>query len=817
MLSLGGAKMKSWTADDVIKSALEDKSLELMSLAELRSCEIPSFLSQFLSTRQKLSLIDQALRIISDHYCHLPHKKAATGNDPILRLRSLRMKVLLADEQSSAAHSPVQTARNEVRFHKSMIETFRGMKDRHFRYRLPSPFPRYIAFLPFLVARYYDSGELRIMVNRLLPDYAHSSFTAGSIITHWNGVPIDRYVEHLGDRLEGSNDPSEDAMGVARLTTRPLGWFPFPEEDWVTVSYIQPGQGTQSERPKQISLEWGIAKQTQEHAAEAPTSGAPCPHPDTVSNQQVLCVDDETEKVHLSRRSIFLSRDQLGEQIGRQDSCPASPYDYAPRPQAPYDYVPPPADSILSDQPTSLGPARRHPALSGSRIIKDSNDNEYFYLRIRSFNPSLVPSESTHLSKSDQAQRGRSDLHLFLSTLVNEIPADMWSGSPKGLIIDVRGNTGGSIVLALATLQYILPALPDTLRFQYLATPENIWLARELELELNSPSSDGDRCCPDPTIPETYDWRTVRDALRTGDSYSAPIKQPVLRMARLVHHKQGQRYSGPVTVVTDSLAYSATDMFVSAFNDMDRGTIISTDKNIGAGGASVKTSEDLIRLSTRCTHPSDRFDHDIETPFDESPGGAGFLFSAQRITRITADGSIVPIEGFGLKDGQDRIKHCALTKEDVLPNAGSSEPPPLIKAAFSELDEAFAGTGRIRLQIAVRTPPGEPEPEIDIKAQGLSRVTIESAGFEQSAIAFDQRAPRAEIKRIVLKAKVDSDPSNVETPGTELDFNRIVLCGFRSDLRHPDQPLKLITRKVYTNDKGPFISLAEKNGDLIWK
>ena len=64
---------------------------------------------------------------------------------------------------------------------------------------------------------------------------------AGALVTHWNGMPIDRAVEVNAARYAGSNAAARHSRGVESLTIRPLRIHRFPDEDWVTVRYQTEG------------------------------------------------------------------------------------------------------------------------------------------------------------------------------------------------------------------------------------------------------------------------------------------------------------------------------------------------------------------------------------------------------------------------------------------------------------------------------------------------------------------------------------------------------------------------------------------------
>jgi hypothetical protein len=75
----------------------------------------------------------------------------------------------------------------------------------------------------------------------------------------------------------------------------------------------------------------------------------------------------------------------------------------------------------------------------------------------------------------------------------------------------------------------------------------------------------------------------------------------------------GQRYYGPVVIITDARCYSTTDIFVAGFQDHAIGKVLGADANTGAGGANVWTDE-LIRQFFNAAHlePPRGFRKDIK-------------------------------------------------------------------------------------------------------------------------------------------------------------------------------------------------------------
>ena len=82
----------------------------------------------------------------------------------------------------------------------------------------------------------------------------------------------------------------------------------------------------------------------------------------------------------------------------------------------------------------------------------------------------------------------------------------------------------------------------------------------------------------------------------------------------------GQRYHGPVVLITDALCYSATDIFAAGFQDHGIGPVLGVDDNTGAGGANVWT-HDLLKVLLDTPPPGDGWPG-RGNPFVDLPAGA---------------------------------------------------------------------------------------------------------------------------------------------------------------------------------------------------
>jgi C-terminal processing protease CtpA/Prc len=196
----------------------------------------------YLSLQNKLTIIDQATVLLGQAYVHLPLKKAHHAANPLERLSLLRYRVQTDEIQMS-----------EIEFHKEILSILNSLRDLHTTYQLPEPFDDKLAFLPFFIEEFFENGNPKCMVTKLLGKPPSKSFTEGVEITHWSGIPIQRAIEANGNCYAGSNAAARHARGLDTMTFRPLALMLPPEEEWVTLSYL-----TDRGRKKHITFQWMV-------------------------------------------------------------------------------------------------------------------------------------------------------------------------------------------------------------------------------------------------------------------------------------------------------------------------------------------------------------------------------------------------------------------------------------------------------------------------------------------------------------------------------------------------------------------------------
>ena len=305
----------------------------------------------------------------------------------------------------------------------------------------------------------------------------------------------------------------------------------------------------------------------------------------------------------------------------------------------------------------------------------------------------------------------------------------------NGLIVDVRGNGGGNIHASEFTLQTLTPReiVPEPV--QFVATPLNQRICRRHK---DNPTGGFDLGAWFPSMEK---------ATETGAAFSGAFPITPADGANAI----GQRYFGPVVLITDARCYSATDIFAAGFQDHSIGPILGVDGNTGAGGANVWTHgllKNILEL------PED----DPATPYKTLPKGANMRVAIRRTLR-TGRASGTPLEDLGVEPDE---RH-PLTRNDVL--NGNVD-------LLARAGELLAGLPKRGLSVHIAAGPGD-----DLL------VKIEGTNVDRADVYVDSR-PRASVD-------VDGGPVSVTVAGTsgtsvvrvegfagdELVASRMVLAG----------------------------------------
>lgn len=364
---------------------------------------------------QRKIIIEQALLLIEDAYVHLPLKKAMHAVEPVQRLKLLMHRNSQLDDRA---------------FHNQMISIFTELRDLHTIYILPAAYKDKVAFLPFLIEEFYEEREKKYMISKIFKaekteeekekeEKADGSFEEGVIITHWNGIPIERAIALNGERNAGNNDSARHARGLERMTIRPLKMTLPPDEHWVDIDYLE----KESNQPCNRRFKWYVANVPRR-------GGAVESKRDAV--QTALGVDIETEMTLRVKKSLYYSE---SERIKKMDTLKSSGEPYLEW------------NDLIKD-----------PYCEFSIVgVKSPDLGKFGYFRIYSFNVN--------------------DADYFVDLFTREIKG--YLSDATGLIIDVRGNGGGLITAGERLLQVITKKTVEPQRFQFINSPLMLQLCQK--------------------------------------------------------------------------------------------------------------------------------------------------------------------------------------------------------------------------------------------------------------------------------------------------------------------------------------------------
>ncbi|MFG1943036.1 S41 family peptidase [Nonomuraea sp. NPDC048826] len=240
----------------------------------------------------------------------------------------------------------------------------------------------------------------------------------------------------------------------------------------------------------------------------------------------------------------------------------------------------------------------------------------------------------------------------------------------QGLVVDVRGNGGGHIHASEFLLQTLTPHRITPEPTQFITTPLNVRVCAQHE-ENPTGQIDLGPWCP-----------SMKQALEIGAVHSAAFPITPEEGANAL----GQRYHGPVVLITDARCYSATDIFAAGFQDHEIGPILGVDDNTGAGGANVWTHE-LLKVLLEVPSPAPG------SPYRTLPGGAGMRVSIRRTLRVHKLAG-TPVEDLGVRPGH---RH-SMTRRDLL--AGNQD-------LLDRAGELLAALPARRLEVSVAVAADE--------------------------------------------------------------------------------------------------------------
>ena len=265
-----------------------------------------------------------------------------------------------------------------------------------------------------MIEEFFDEDDERhYIVSKLIAGFTHDTFQAGVEITHWSGVPIDLAVANNADREAGSNEFARHVRGLDRMTIRPMRMSLPPDAEFVIVGY------TAGDEDLEIRLPWQVFSPDPDPQATAIESGS-----EDAVLQSAQGVDLLTELTNRSRKILF-AREAMEAERKAEDL------------RSKGDVAPDTDTEILGDVSTM-------PDVFQFKTV-DTPSGQFGYVRIRTFRPRPA---------------------LFIPELIRIVE----SLPQNGLIIDVRGNGGGTITSGERMLQLFTPNRVTAERMQFITT-----------------------------------------------------------------------------------------------------------------------------------------------------------------------------------------------------------------------------------------------------------------------------------------------------------------------------------------------------------
>jgi hypothetical protein len=134
--------------------------------------------TQVYSPNERYQLLDQLTIALNDFYVHLNRKKAIYGFDPVRALALVRLRL---DQLSDAE------------FHETVVEIVARIRDRHVVLYGRAPYGT-AAILPFIIESCWIGESQAYIVTKIDNTFSPKALQRGAHVTHWNGIPIDRYL-----------------------------------------------------------------------------------------------------------------------------------------------------------------------------------------------------------------------------------------------------------------------------------------------------------------------------------------------------------------------------------------------------------------------------------------------------------------------------------------------------------------------------------------------------------------------------------------------------------------------------------------------
>ena len=539
------------------------------------------------SPEERRKILNQSRLLFSNFYAHAPFKRDRGLPDPLLALDEVGRRVDMQNDDLP-----------DDEFHRLVRLVFVEQEDAHTFYGLPEPYADALAFLPFQVKRCFDTKGQHFIVSKLMSGFAPPSFRLGAEITGWSGLTFGEALRRSGRSEVGGNPDAFVANALTRMTLRPLRFAERPDCAEELIEFLAaPDQPVQS-----ILIPWGVGTGF-DAAALFPAASPGCAEERATFGYANLLLMNPQKCLYEQSEQPDLALDSTLPQVFE--------FHFAG-----------------SDVREGFMP-------SGHLAHPGEPDQRYGYLRIKSF----------------QLPHAAGPVESVIAAEFARILGLMADKAPDGLILDIRGNMGGSVRAAETMLQMVSPEPITPARFHWRFTAAvqralaHLRSLRERFAEL----SDEDRDMLTALSVDYGEWlnddgpESTADRLTAGRHVTNPADA----------NEVGQVYQGAVVLLVDAFTYSAGDIFAGGFQDHAIGPLLGISKTTGGGGATKwnypEFSAALIKASG--------------VPLETLPPGVTISMAVLRSSRVHA------FEGQFIEDvGVHADEVHAPTRDDVLFN-----------------------------------------------------------------------------------------------------------------------------------------------------
>ncbi len=215
----------------------------------------------------------------------------------------------------------------------------------------------------------------------------------------------------------------------------------------------------------------------------------------------------------------------------------------------------------------------------------------------------------------------------------------------QGIIIDLRGNPGGSIIFAERLASFFIKKGLEPQKVQYRNTLLNYNLSKKMQ------TSDVNNNAMHKFVSDSIVSRA-----QEGLIYSAAVALSDDSLVAYNENNPFSLFSKNVIVIVDDQTYSAAEVFVAAIKDHSAGLVLGVDaSNTGGGGANV------FRLVNLFQYPENSMLSDLTRLNQLSFTGSNFIISNRRLLRAGKN------SGKGIEDvGVSADYIYRLSKSDLL-------------------------------------------------------------------------------------------------------------------------------------------------------